>query len=134
MRGENTSTMRPLTHGIDLVEVSRIAEMLDRHGHRFLERVFTEGERAYAETSKRRAEHLAARFAAKEATLKALGTGWRNGIAWTDVEVVSLPSGQPELRVHGRALELARELGVERWLVSLSHTGTQAMASVIGCG
>ena len=88
--------MHIVGHGIDLVEVSRIAELLERHGERFLERCFTAAERGYSDASvKRREEHLAARFAAKEAVLKALGTGWRDGIAWTDIEVVRRPSGQP---------------------------------------
>jgi len=127
--------LNAIAHGIDLVEVSRIAAMVDRHGDRFLERVFTPGERAYAlESRKRGEERLAARFAAKEAVLKALGTGWRSGIAWTDVEVVSLPSGAPELRLSGRAAEIARERGIERWLLSLSHTSVAAIASAIACG
>lgn len=106
--------------------------MLSRHGERFLERVFTEAERAYADANpRRRAEHLAARFAAKEAVLKALGTGWRDGIAWTDVEVVREPSGRPGVRLHGRAAGIAAELGVSGWLLSLTHTGDTAAASAI---
>lgn len=126
--------MRIIGHGIDLVEVSRIAAMLDRHGERFLQRVFTSAEAAHGETSRRRAEHLAGRFAAKEAVLKALGTGWAEGVAWTDIEVVSLPSGQPRLNVTGHAAALAQQQGVSSWLISISHTGTHAMASVIAVG
>ncbi|MEL7472864.1 MAG: holo-ACP synthase [Planctomycetota bacterium] len=118
--------------GVDLVDVARIKRSIDRHGDRFLERVFTPDEIAYAGDKKRRFEHLAARFAAKEAALKAIGTGWRSGIAWTDIEVRSLASGEPALSVYGRAGELAREKNIDRWLISLSHTETLAFASVIG--
>lgn len=127
--------MTLLAHGIDLVDISRITAMVDRHGDRFLERCFTEGERAYAmESGKRRDERLAARFAAKEAALKALGTGWRDGIAWTDVEVTRLPSGQPQIHVYNLARKAADDLGVTGWLVSLSHTDEHAIASVIATG
>ena len=98
-------------------------------------RVFTADEKAYAEKSRKRsAEHLAVRFAAKEAVLKALGTGWRNGIAWTDIEVVRAASGQPSLQLTGRALEIATEKGITEWHLSLSHTATLAQASVLGLG
>ncbi len=120
-----------LGHGVDLVQVARIQASIDRHGERFLDRVFTGAEQAYAAGSKRRVEHLAARFAAKEAALKALGTGWRSGIAWTDVEVVSQPSGAPALRITGRAAEIAAKRGITAWHISLSHTDQQALASVI---
>ncbi|MBU3728738.1 MAG: holo-[acyl-carrier-protein] synthase [Phycisphaerales bacterium] len=121
-------------HGIDLVEVSRIDRMLSDHGERFLERVFTVHERGDCDaTPSRRAERLAARFAVKEAALKALGTGWRSGIAWTDVETRLEPSGAPVLHLHGRARELAAEQGLARWMVSISHAGGLATASVIGC-
>ncbi len=127
--------MRTLGHGIDLVENERIAQMLERHGDRFLERCFTEGERDYAEKNPvRRIEHLAARFAAKEAALKAIGTGWRDGIAWTDVEVTRDAMGKPLLRVTGKVAQIAAEQGITRWLVSLTHTATHASASVIACG
>jgi holo-[acyl-carrier protein] synthase len=126
--------MRPLAHGIDLTEVARIGRMVAEHGDSFLSRCFTEPERAYAGDRKRRDEHLAARFAAKEAVLKALGTGWSNGIAWTDVEVVLLPSGQPTVHLSGRAAEVAAGRGITAWLLSLSHTETHAVASVIGTG
>lgn len=122
-------------HGIDMVEVVRFADLLDRHERRLLDRVFTADERAYADDqSRRRNEHLAARFAAKEAALKALGTGWRDGIAWTDIEVVRHPSGQPQLRITGQAQAVADEMGVRSWHVSLSHTAGHAIASVIAVG
>jgi holo-[acyl-carrier protein] synthase len=123
--------MSILGHGIDIVSVARIGEMLERHGQHFLNRCFTHAEQGYALAAKRRDEHLAGRFAAKEAALKALGTGWRHGIAWTDVEVVRLPSGQPTLRVSGQAGEIARQSGIGSWLVSISHTDQHAVASVI---
>jgi holo-[acyl-carrier protein] synthase len=127
--------MHILGHGIDLVDVARIGEMIDRHGDRFLQRCFTDVERAYCEAStKRRHEHLAARFAAKEAVLKALGTGWRDGIAWTDIEVVREPSGRPTVKLTGEAANIASRLGVQHWHVSLTHTETQAMASAIATG
>jgi len=124
--------MQVLVHGIDLVEVARIGRMVSEHGESFLTRCFTQRELSYAGERKRRDEHLAARFAAKEAVLKALGTGWSNGIAWTDVEVVLLPSGQPTVNLAGRAGEIAMSQGIGRWLISLSHTETFAVASAIG--
>jgi holo-[acyl-carrier protein] synthase len=125
--------MRIVGHGIDLVETQRIGRMIAEHGDRFLLRVFTEGERRYAAANpSRRVEHLAGRFAAKEAVLKVLGTGWAGGITWTDAEVVREPSGKPAIVLHGRALEVAGELGIEHWWLSISHVSTHAMASAIG--
>ena len=119
-------------HGVDLVPVERIASMRERHGDRFLERVFTPGERAYAAARPRRAdEHLAARFAAKEAALKALGTGLTGGIRWTDIGVSRDDGAAPALELQGRALEASRRLGASRWWVSLSHAGGLATASVL---
>lgn len=129
--------MNVIAHGVDLVEIPRIEAMLAEHGARFTDRCFTEGERAYAEAGARaRAERYAARFACKEAVLKALGTGWGPGISWRHVEVRRAPSGRPEVRLSGRCAELADELGIGCWHVSLSHTRRTAMASVIatdGC-
>lgn len=126
---------RTIGHGIDLVEIDRLAEMVRRHGDRFLHRCFTEAERAYAEEGgKRRDERLAVRFAAKEAALKAIGTGWRSGITWQDVEVTRLPSGQPGLQLTGQAAAIANDLGITRWLLSLSHTHSHAIASAIALG
>ena len=125
-------------HGIDLVEISRIEAMLEKHGEQFKHRCFTETERAYAEAGRRRrSERYAARFACKEAVMKALGTGWRSGIGWTDIGVVNEPSGRPVLRLRGRVSEIAEEMGVRRWLISLSHAGGAggyAIASAIACG
>ena len=125
--------MRIVGHGIDLVETERVANMLAEHGDRFLLRVFTEGERRYADANaSRRLEHLAGRFAAKEAVLKVLGTGWSGGIAWTDAEVVREASGKPTIRLHGRAAGVAAELGITAWWLSISHVRAHAMASAIG--
>jgi holo-[acyl-carrier protein] synthase len=126
--------MRIIGHGIDLVEVSRIADMIAKHSDRFLERVFTQAEVAHSAGRKGQAEHLAGRFAAKEAVLKTLGTGWAEGIAWRDVEVAAEPSGRPYLRITGRAASLATEKGITEWHLSISHTEGQAMASVIAAG
>jgi len=121
-----------LGHGIDLVANQRIAAMLDSHAARFRDRVFTSQEQGYCEAGpKRRIERYAVRFAAKEAAFKALGTGWRSGIAWTDVEVVSLVSGQPRLEVQGRCQEIAMERGISAWHVSLSHVTDYSIASVL---
>ena len=117
-------------HGVDLVENARIARMLDDHGSRFLTRVFTASEAAYAgEGGARQVERLAGRFAVKEAVLKALGVGWRNGIAWTDMEIVRDAMGKPTLRLQGQAGRIASQQGVSSWLVSLSHTKTHAIGS-----
>lgn len=126
--------MRLLGHGIDIVETGRIARMIDEHSDRFLERCFTAGERGYAGERRRRDEHLAGRFAAKEAVLKALGTGWRDGIAWTDIEVVLLPSGQPAVKLHGAAARIAGDMGITQWSLSITHTADYAAASVIAMG
>jgi holo-[acyl-carrier protein] synthase len=122
-----------LGHGIDIVETARIRRLIDQHGAHFLDRVFTADEQAYCNTSRKRSlEHYAGRFAAKEAVLKVLGTGWRGGIAWTDIEVVKEPSGQPQVKLTGECARIARELGIARWHVSISHIETHATASAIG--
>ncbi|HEV7300487.1 MAG TPA: holo-ACP synthase [Tepidisphaeraceae bacterium] len=120
-------------HGIDIVETSRVKRMVEEHGQRFLDRVFTVAEQAYASRNpKRTYEHLAGRFAAKEAVLKVLGTGWSGGIAWTDVEVVKEISGQPKIRLTGECARVAAELNITRWHISISHIETHATASAIG--
>ena len=131
--------MAVIAHGVDLVEIGRIAAMLEEHGPRFKRRCFTEREQSYSESAaKRKAERYAARFACKEAVLKALGTGWRSGISWTDIAVEHEPSGRPIVELSGRCGEIAAELGIDGWHVSLSHArgpgGGYAMASVIGYG
>jgi holo-[acyl-carrier protein] synthase len=122
-----------LGHGIDIVETARIQQLVENHGHHFLDRVFTPREQTYcARNPKRYFEHLAGRFAAKEAVLKVLGTGWRGGIAWTDIEILPEPSGQPKITLTGESLNIASQLGIARWHVSISHIETHATASAIG--
>ncbi len=117
--------------GIDIEEVSRIRGAIERHGRRFVERIFTPGEVAYAEQAVNRYERYTARFAAKEAAMKALGTGWDHGVRWVDVEVVSEPRSRPNLRFHGRAADLAASLACRSISLSLSHTRQAAVAQVI---
>jgi holo-[acyl-carrier protein] synthase len=120
-------------HGIDLVEIERIRHLHDEHRKHFLDRVFTPAEQQYcAQNPKRYFEHLAARFAAKEAVLKALGTGWRGGIAWTDIEVIRDPAGRPGIHLTGESAKIAAQLGIKRWLLSITHIRSHAMASAIG--
>lgn len=124
-----------LGHGIDLVEVQRIERMLERYGERFITRCFTQAERDYCDQRPaRRAEHYAARFAAKEAVVKALGTGFRSGIGWTQIEIRREPAGGPCIELCGSAKRVADEKGVSAWRVSLSHTRDYATASVIAVG
>lgn len=117
--------------GIDIAEVPRIRESIARFGERFLRRVFTEGEIQYCDSKANRAERYAARFAAKEAAMKALGTGWNRGVRWRDIEVVRQPGGRPTIRFRGKAAEFAAALGATNVALSLSHTAEQAIASVI---
>lgn len=117
--------------GVDLERVDRIRAAIERHGRRFLERVFTAGEIAYVEGRMRQPESYAARFAAKEAAMKAFGTGWDHGVRWVDVEIVREDEGRPELRFHGKAAEIAAKLGCRAASVSLSHTSDNAIAQVI---
>lgn len=117
--------------GVDIAEVERIRAAMDRFGERFLDRVFTPDEVRYCLSKVNAAERLAARFAAKEAGMKAIGTGLRHGITWHDVEVLRVPGQRPQLRFSGRAAEFARSLGCKRTHLSLSHTAEQAIAHVI---
>jgi holo-[acyl-carrier protein] synthase len=117
--------------GIDLIEIERIQQNLEKHGSRFEEKVFTPTERAYCRSMPIPAQHYAARFAAKEAFLKALGTGWAKGITWQDVGIENLPSGMPRLVVTGRAREIAEERGVGAMHVSLSHSRGNAVAVAV---
>jgi len=117
--------------GIDLAEVARIRQSVERYGERFIGRIYTPGEVAYVESRANRFERYAARFAAKEAGMKALGTGWRRGVRWRDFEVANEPSGRPTLRLHGRAAEIAAGLGVKRVALSMTHTSDNGMAFVI---
>jgi len=118
--------------GVDLCEVERIEKTVGKkHGELFLQRVYTEAERAYCESKPNRYERFAGRFAAKEAAMKAIGTGWRRGVGWRDFEVSKLPSGQPVIRFTGAAAEIAREMGVTLALVTITHTRQMAMAQVL---
>jgi holo-[acyl-carrier protein] synthase len=117
--------------GTDLAEVGRIRRSIAQFGDRFLNRIYTAGERAYAASKANSPERLAARFAAKEAGMKAIGTGWSRGVRWQDFEVVNERSGRPVLRLSGVALSVANAMGVKRVSVSLTHTSEIALAVVI---
>lgn len=119
--------------GVDLIEVERIRAAWNRFGQRFLNRLFTPGEQAYALRRPDPAESLAARFAAKEAVMKALGTG-RYGVSWREIEVVRSPGGRPGITLLGRTRALARLMGVRAWHLSLSHSREQAVAHAIALG
>jgi len=117
--------------GVDIMETSRVEEALQKHGERFVNCVCTPAEIAYCKRFKNSAERFAARFAAKEAAFKALGTGWSHGVRWVDVEITHTPSGKPELTLRGQAEEIARQMGVVRTAVSISHAGRFVVAQVI---
>jgi len=117
-----------------MVDCRRLQGLIDRHGRRFLERIFTPVELEYCLGKKRRLEHLAGRFAAKEAVLKVLGTGWGNGISWTDIEIRNAPSGRPGVFLSGRCRQIAAGKGIQSVLVSISHISTHAIASAVGSG
>src|SRR5579875_3394223 len=117
--------------GTDLAEVSRIQRSIDQFQERFLKRIYTDAERTYALSKANAAERLAARFAAKEAGMKAIGTGWRRGVRWQDFEVVNQASGRPILQLAGVARQIADDLGVRAVHLSLTHTKEMALAVVI---
>jgi holo-[acyl-carrier protein] synthase len=117
--------------GIDIAEVPRIRQAIERFGDRFLARIYTPGERGYCDSKANRLERYAARFAAKEAAMKALGTGWNHGVRWQDCEIVRQPGGRPTMTFHGKASEFAARLGVKNAALSMSHTAEQAIAQVI---
>lgn len=117
--------------GVDIAEVDRIEAAITRHGEHFLRRVFTPGEISYCESHKNRFERYAGRFAAKEAAMKALGTGWRRGVRWVDIEIVRQPGGRPAVELSGAAREHADRLGVTRISLSITHTNHTALAQVI---
>ncbi len=123
--------MEIVAHGIDLVDCPRIEEMVSRHGERFVKRVFTAAEQAYAEANKNKIEKLAGRFAAKEAVLKLMGTGWRGKIAWTDIEIVNNTAGVPEVTLSGEVEKIAGQLGIKHISVSITHTANFAIASAV---
>lgn len=124
-------TNKKILHGIDLVDFPRIEEMIDRHGSHFLDRIFTQTEQEQANAMKNRIERLAGRFAAKEAVLKMLGTGWRGKIAWTDIEIVNNHLGQPQVTLSGEVKKIASELGADEISLSITHTANFVIASAV---
>ncbi len=123
-----------IAHGIDLVDIPSIARLLVDPTDQFLNRCFTEQERVSVGEGVERAARLSGRFAVKEAVMKALGTGFSGGVGFADIEVVTIESGAPTIALHGQAKHYADALGISQWLVSTSHEGDLAMASVIGIG
>lgn len=117
--------------GVDIAEVHRIRAAIERYGETFLRRVYTPDERQYCEQFRNKYERYAGRFAAKEAAMKALGTGWRRGVRWVDFEVVREKGGRPTVKLDGAAKKIAEELGVKRIALSITHTEAQALAQVI---
>ena len=117
--------------GVDLAEVGRIREAIERYGDRFIRRIYTDAEIAYVERKANKFERYAGRFAAKEAGMKAIGTGWKRGVRWQDFEVSNLPSGRPILRLHGEAALIAGKMGVTSISLSITHTAELGMAHVI---
>ncbi len=123
--------MKIIAHGIDLVDFPRIENMLEKHGEHFLDRIFTPREQADADEIRNRVEKLAGRFAAKEAVLKLIGTGWRGEIAWTDIEVINNALGQPQVNISGEVKRIAEELQIEQITISITHTANFAIASAV---
>lgn len=121
----------PLAHGIDLVDFARIESMIEQHGQRFLDRVYTAREQSEASGVKNRIEKLAGRFAAKEAVMKLVGTGWRGGVAWTDIEVTNGPMGEPRLEISGEIRRAAEQMGIGPIALSITHTANFAIASAV---
>ena len=118
--------------GTDIVEVDRIARMIADHGDHFLERVFTKTEIAHCQPRRESAPHYAGRWAAKEAVMKVLGTGFTNEVGWTDIEINVRPSGQPFIELYGPTLAFAQRLGIRQILITISHTKQYATATAIG--
>jgi holo-[acyl-carrier protein] synthase len=117
--------------GVDIAEVARLRGAIERHGETFLRRVYTLNEREYCERFKNKYERYAGRFAAKEAAMKALGTGWSRGVRWADVEVVREKGGRPTIKLAGEAGNVAKRMGVKNIALSITHTADQAFAQVI---
>ena len=126
--------MHILGHGVDVIECPRILQLLENHGHRFLQRVFTAHELDYCQQHKESTQRLAGRFAAKEAVLKALGTGMRGRMKWTDVRIANDDFGKPEIVLSGESASVAQKKGIFQVLVSISHTREHAVASAIALG
>lgn len=123
--------MQIIAHGIDLVDFPRIEQMVNRHADRFLDRVFTPAEQDYAQANKNSIEKLAGRFAAKEAILKLLGTGWRGKIAWTDIEILNNEFGAPKVNLTGEVKKIAKKIGIKNISISITHTANFAIASAV---
>lgn len=117
--------------GVDMEEISRLRQAIERHGRIFLERVFTPAEIEYCQSHRDSAERFAGRFAAKEATMKALGTGWSRGVRWRDIEVMRLRGQRPTITLHGVARQRAEQMGMKQISLSITHTGNLAFAQVI---
>ena len=117
--------------GLDIAEIDRIEAAITRHGAPILERLYTPAEVAYCESHRNKFERYAGRFAAKEAAMKALGTGWRRGVRWRDIEIIREPSGKPSLALKGAAKRIADSLGVKNISVTITHSGNLALAEVI---
>ena len=126
--------MRVVCHGIDLVDCQRIEKLRRQHGGRFLNRVFTQRELQYCQSHRYQDERLGGRFAVKEAVMKMLGTGWQNGIAWTDIETINDAAGKPTVSLTGHIGRIAREMGIDQISVSITHTSNLAVASAIALG
>jgi len=123
--------MEVIAHGIDLVDFPRLEQLIERHGDRFVDRIFTAAEQAYARKNRNPIERYAGRFAAKEAILKLIGTGWRGHIAWTDIEVTNNSAGRPQVTLSGEVKEIADKLGIQQISLSITHTANFAIASAV---
>lgn len=126
--------MRIIGVGTDITETDRIGRMIERHGELFLNRVYTDDEVLYCRDRKQYIQHYAGRWAAKEAVMKTLGTGWAKGVGWRDIEVVSQKSGAPVIAIHGGAKVVADELGITQILITISHCRAYATATAIALG
>jgi holo-[acyl-carrier protein] synthase len=120
--------------GTDITECLRIARMIERHGEAFIARVYTPAEIRYCQSRKQSTQHFTGRWAAKEAVLKALGTGWRRGISWRDIEILNEPGGKPLVTLTGGAREAAQQLGITEMLITISHCHTHATAYALAAG
>lgn len=126
--------MRIIGLGTDIVETVRIGRMIEKHGELFIKRVYTEEEARYCQDRKQYLQHFAGRWAAKEAVMKTLGTGWAKGVGWRDIEVVSQSSGAPTIAIHGGAQVIADKLGITQVLITISHCRSYATATAIAIG
>jgi len=125
---------RILGIGTDITECLRIAQMIERHGELFINRIYTPRETQFCQSRKHATQHFAGRWSAKEALLKALGTGWRPGISWRDIEVISEGHAPPRVQLHGEASNVARRLGIERMMISISHCRSHVTAYALAVG